>query len=204
MARNNRLIVLASSSPRRQQLLAEAGYEFVVRAPTLPEPDDAFHGLSPAQQAEALAYFKARTIAEQMPDALILGADTIVAVGDRVLGKPDDEADARRMLSQLSGSRHQVVTGMALLDASRRRLIASDVTFVTMRPLTPRDIDDYIATLEWQGKAGAYAIQETADRYVTGTEGSWSNIVGLPMELLERMLREIEQEPESCACGDRQ
>jgi len=187
-----RPIILASSSPRRRQLLAEGGYAFSVCSPTLDEPDAAFHGLSPSQQAEALAYFKARTIADARCDGLVLGADTIVAVGGTVLGKPDDESDARRMLGLLSGTRHQVVTGLALLDVGHgRRLIASDVTHVTMKPLTPHDIDVYIATLEWQGKAGAYAIQETADRYIETIEGSWSNIVGLPMELLANMLQEM-------------
>lgn len=201
---NHRPIILASSSPRRQQLLAEAGYDFVVLSPTIAEPDDAFHGLNPTQQAEALAYFKARTIADRQADALVLGADTIVAVHGKVLGKPDDEADARRMLGLLSGTRHQVVTGVALLDGGRRRLIASDVTHVSMKPLSQQNIDDYIASLEWQGKAGAYAIQETADRYIDRVEGSWSNVVGLPMELLKRMLHEIQQEPKECPCGDRQ
>ncbi|MCL2701073.1 MAG: Maf family protein [Phycisphaerae bacterium] len=193
MITNTRPIVLASSSPRRRQLLAESGVAFSVRAPTIAEPDEAFHGLSPSQQAEALAYFKARTIADDpRSEGLILGADTIVAVGEAVLGKPADEADARRMLGMLSGTRHQVVTGVALLDVGRGRLIASDVTHVRMKPLSPGDIDTYIATMEWQGKAGAYAIQETADRYIESIEGSWSNVVGLPMELLARMLQEIQ------------
>ena len=193
MASNARPIILASSSPRRRQLLADGGYVFSVHAPTIDEPDGAFHGLSPSQQAEALAYFKARTISTPRREGLVLGADTIVAVGGAVLGKPDDEPDARRMLGLLSGTRHQVVTGLALLDVARsRRLIASDVTHVRMKPLSPNDIDAYIATLEWQGKAGAYAIQETADRYIESIEGSWSNIVGLPMELLANMLQEIQ------------
>lgn len=202
MAKNNRKIILASSSPRRQQLLTDEGYEFTVRSPTIAEPDDAFHGLSPTQQAEALAYFKARTIADEQPGALVIGADTIVSVGRTVLGKPSNEADARRMLALLSGTRHQVVTGLALLDVDGRRIIASDTTHVRMKPLSPKDIDDYIATGEWVGKAGAYAIQETADTYIEGIEGSWSNVVGMPMELLGRMLREFDQEPQSCDCCD--
>ena len=172
-------------------MLAEGGYEFSVCEPTVAEPDEALRGLVPSQQAEALAYFKARTIADGLHDGLVLGADTIVAVGDIVLGKPTDEADARRMLERLSGTRHQVVTGVALLDVGRGRRIASDVTHVQMATLSPADIDAYIATGEWQGKAGAYALQETADRYIERIDGSWSNVVGLPMELLARMLAEI-------------
>jgi septum formation protein len=193
MTIRTRPIILASSSPRRRQLLADGGYAFSVHSPTIDEPDGAFHGLSPSQQAEALAYFKARTVSTTLDEGLVLGADTIVAVGEAVLGKPDDADDARRMLGLLSGTRHQVVTGLALLDVGPgRRLIASDITHVRMKTLSPGDIDAYIATLEWQGKAGAYAIQETADRYIESIEGSWSNIVGLPMELLARMLQEIQ------------
>jgi septum formation protein len=189
-------IVLASSSLRRRALLEEAGYDFQVIVPTIPEPDESFHGLSPAQQAESLAYFKARAVADSHPDLpLIVGADTIVALGDKVLGKPDDEAHAQRMLQSLSGTRHQVITGLAILAESGSRLIASDVTFVTMRILTPQEIDAYVASREWEGKAGAYAIQETADRFVQRLEGSFSNVVGLPMDLLERMLHEILRHP---------
>lgn len=181
-------IVLASSSPRRRELLQEAGYSFEVVAPTIPEPDEALNGLSPAQQAEALAYFKARAVADQRPDSYVLGADTIVALGDRILGKPDDADQARFMLQSLSGTRQMVITGMALLAPQSRRIIASEVTYVTMRHMTEQEIQQYIDSNEWMGKAGAYAIQETADRFVTNVEGSFSNVVGLPLELLEKML----------------
>ncbi len=183
--------VLASSSPRRQQLLREAGYRFVVIEPSMHEPDEAFTGLSPAQQAESLAYFKARAVADLYAGKCVLGADTIVAVGAMVLGKPADADDARTMLQNLSGTRHCVITGVALLTPDGRRIIASDATFVTMRAITPDEIEQYIASGEWMGKAGAYAIQETADRFVAKVEGSFSNIVGLPMELLARMLERI-------------
>jgi septum formation protein len=183
--------ILASSSPRRRQLLQDAGYRFQVVAPTIPEPDEAFSGLSPAQQAESLAYFKARVVSDLHPGRYVVGADTIVALGDKVLGKPDDADHARTMLQNLSGTRHRVITGVAVLAADGRRIIASDITYVTMRPLTPDEIERYIASGEWIGKAGAYAIQETADRFVQGVQGSFSNIVGLPMELLARMLERI-------------
>ena len=183
--------VLASSSPRRRQLLQEAGYRFQVIEPLIAEPDEAFSGLSPAQQAESLAYFKARAVWDLYPGKSVLGADTIVALGPKVLGKPDDADDARTMLQNLSGTRHCVITGVALLTPDCQRIIASDVTFVTMRAITPHEIEQYIASGEWMGKAGAYAIQETADRFVAKVEGSFSNIVGLPMELLARMLERI-------------
>jgi len=196
-ADDGRELVLASGSPRRSQLLAEAGIPFVAVTPSLSEPDDILTKLPPLQQAEALAYFKARAVAEQMPGRYVLGADTIVAKGSEVLGKPSDEAAARRMLRELSGARHRVITGVALLGPGGERLIASDVTFITMRPMSPREIDGYIASGEWRGKAGAYAIQETADRFVAAVEGSFSNVVGLPLELVRRMLRELREHPEA-------
>ncbi|HAU37254.1 MAG TPA: septum formation protein Maf [Phycisphaerales bacterium] len=190
-------LILASSSPRRRQLLAEAGLSFDVVAPTIAEPNDDLRGLSPQQQAEALAYFKARVVSDRRPDACVLGADTVVALGGEILGKPADEADARRMLNALSGSRHAVITGVAVLCPHNVRLIASETTYVTMRRMTPDEIDDYIRSDEWRGKAGAYAIQETADRYIVKVEGSFSNVVGLPMELVARMLAELRRRPEA-------
>lgn len=190
-------LVLASASPRRQSLMQEAGYRFGVVSPPIAEPDEVIGKLPPAQQAESLAYFKARSVADGRPQSLVVGADTIVAVGGQVLGKPSDAADAGRMLRKLSGSRHVVITGLALLGPGGERLIASDVTYVTMRKMTSRQIDDYIASGEWIDKAGAYAIQETAqDRFIEKVEGSFSNVVGLPMELLDKMLRELVSHPE--------
>lgn len=186
-------LILASSSPRRRQLLAEAGYQFQVVPPAIPEPAEGFEDLSPCQQAEALAYFKAREVGP-MPDALVLGADTIVAAGNRVLGKPADAADARAMLTSLSGTRHAVITGLALLTPDAHRLIASDTTWIVMRTITAAEIDAYLASGEWEGKAGAYAIQETADRFVQAVEGSFSNVVGLPLELLARMLEQLSRQ----------
>ena len=161
------------------------------------EPDELIHKLPPAQQAESLSYFKARSVADLHPDGLVLGADTVVAVGGQVLGKPTDADDARRMLRTLSSTRHCVITGVTLLGPQRQRLIASEVTYVTMRPMSEQDIEDYIASGEWEGKAGAYAIQETAqDRFVLKVEGSYSNVVGLPMELVTRMLDELATHPD--------
>jgi len=190
-------LILASSSPRRQQLLAEAGYDFEAIVPDIPEPDSSFGKLPPAQQAESLAYFKARVVADEHPGGLVLGADTIVAVANQVLGKPADRAEAERMLRALSGTRHQVITGMALLRPDGRRLIASDLTHVTMRAITNGEIQQYLDSGEWQGKAGAYAIQETADRFVQAVEGSFTNVVGLPMEMLAQMLRQVAKAPKA-------
>jgi len=185
-------LILASASERRRQLLADAGLAFEVVVPTIHEPDEVVGKLSPTQQAEALAYFKARMVWDLRPDAVVLGADTIVALGGRTLGKPADQDEARQMLSSLSGTRHAVITGVAIIAPGGDRLIASEVTYVTMRKLASGEIDAYLASGEWAGKAGAYAIQETADRFVQNLEGSFSNVIGLPMELVERMLREIQ------------
>jgi len=184
-------LILASSSPRRRRLLAEAGYEFDAIDPPIHEPAEEHSTLLPRQQAEALAYFKARAVAEADPEAMVLGADTLVARGDEVLGKPAEAAEARRMLETLSATRHAVITGVALLGADSMRLIASDTTYVTMRAMQAEELDAYIDSGEWEGKAGAYAIQETADRFVERVDGSFTNVVGLPMELLERMVREL-------------
>lgn len=196
MAKQNPAIelILASSSPRRRELLAEAGAKFRVVEPPGEEPTDLGEE-SPQRHAEAVAFFKARSVAVMHPSAVVLGADTVVAVNGRILGKPIDAADARGMLETLSGTRHQVITGVALLGPLERRVIRSDTTYVTMKPMSEQDIQGYIDSLEWQGKAGAYAIQETADRYIEKVEGSFSNVVGLPMELTLAMLEEAAGTP---------
>jgi septum formation protein len=182
--------ILASSSPRRRQLLREGGIDFRAVSPSIHEPTGGQIGhLRPSQQAEALAYFKARAVADQFPEATVLGADTVVAAADgQVLGKPSDEQQAREMIERLSGTRHAVITGVALLGPGGRRLIASSTSYVTMRQMTADEIQRHIDSGTWQGKAGAYAIQETGDRFIDTVEGSLTNVMGLPMELVERML----------------
>jgi len=188
--------ILASRSPRRRELLERAGYRFRVVPPPLAEPPGLAPDAAPAQLAEALAYFKARSVHDGHPDRVVLGADTVVARGRRIFGKPADAADARRILSTLSDSRHSVTTGLAVLipvaePDSRDRLLASETTYVTMRRLGDEEIDAYVRSGEWREKAGAYAIQESADAFVDRLEGSFSNVVGLPMELLERLLNQV-------------
>jgi septum formation protein len=122
-----------------------------------------------------------------------------VAIGQEVFGKADDESQARAILSRLSGSRHEVITGVAilmpeslgLLECQRQRLLVSETTYVTMRRLTQGEIDGYIASGEWRDKAGAYAIQETGDAFIQNVQGSFSNVVGLPMELVEHMFTRV-------------
>jgi len=172
-------------------LLAEAGYDFEVVDPPIEEPTGLGPALSPVERAEALAYFKARSVADGKPRAYVIGADTVVATAGKsakVLGKPADRVEAERMLRDLSGTLHQVITGVALLGPGGHRQIASAVTHVTMRPMTDAEIEAYVESGEWIGKAGAYAIQETADRFIERIEGSLTNVVGLPIEMVTRMI----------------
>jgi septum formation protein len=189
---NTKKVILASQSPRRSVLLREAGIAFDAASPRFDEPDIDEEHAYPIQFAESNAYYKASSLADDYPERFILGADTVVALDNRMYGKPVDTDDARRILSTLTGTTHQVITGVALIHAATgRRMIRHDVTHVTMRKMTDREMNDYLATREWEGKAGAYGIQDEADKFVTNTEGSFSNVVGLPIELVLQMLEEM-------------
>ncbi|MDP6545340.1 MAG: Maf family protein [Phycisphaerae bacterium] len=185
-------LILASSSPRRETLMRQAGLHCRVVHPPIHEPDDIDEGLTPAGHAEALAYFKASSVRRIHAEAVVLGADTVVSIGEEILGKASGPEHAAAMLARLSGTQHEVITGVALLGAGHWRTIASETTRITMRTMTPDEIDRYVESGEWRGKAGAYAIQETADRFVVKVDGSFSNVVGLPMELVTRMLAAID------------
>ena len=186
-------LILASSSPRRRMLMRQAEMPCRVVHPPIHEPEDIDEGLTPAGQAEALAYFKASSVERLQVGALVLGADTVVSIGPEVLGKADTPEQAAAMLARLSGTRHEVITGVALLGPGHWRMIASETTRITMRTITPAEIDGYVESGEWRGKAGAYAIQETGDKFVVNVDGSFSNVVGLPMELLARMLEAFDR-----------
>jgi len=180
-------LILASASPRRRQLLAQLGYTFQVVPPEVDESLDP--ALAPAQQAEALAVRKAEAAAAKVGDAVILAADTLVACEGRVIGKPADEAQAREFLRLLTAHRHAVITGVCVLDTARgTRQVAHEVTWVRMAPMSEAELDGYIATCGWRDKAGAYAIQEGGDRFIQSIEGSESNVIGLPTELVERLV----------------
>jgi septum formation protein len=190
-------IVLASASPRRRELLSAAGVEFEVVPADVDEslPD----GIEPEEGAVLLAMAKARAVGERLRprDALVLAADTIVALGSRSLGKPADAAEARAMLRALSRSRHAVVTGVAVLRTRDGKLaIGFERTWVTMREISGDEIEAYVRSGEWTGKAGGYAIQETADRFVTRLEeGGFDNVVGLPVALALRLLEASGADP---------
>ncbi|MCE9634129.1 MAG: Maf family protein [Planctomycetes bacterium] len=182
-------IVLASASPRRRELLAQAGVDFRVDPAHVDETIP--QGTAAEAAAVGLAERKALAVARRSAGP-VLAADTIVAAADGgILGKPASTTEAREMLSRLAGTTHRVVTGVCLaLDGGRRCRTACDTTFVTMRQLTNAEIDAYASSGEPFGKAGGYAIQESGDRFVTHVGGSWTNVVGLPMELVLSLLRE--------------
>ena len=187
-------LILASSSPRRQQLLRDAGYLFVTEPANVDE-DDHPRGLRPGDLAEYLARRKAEVVAARFPDDVVLAADTVVAYADVVLSKPADANDARRMLRLLGGTTHSVITGVAVLHASARLSRHTRVlSAVQMRPLTEDEIERYIASNEWQGKAGGYGIQDP-DPFVTRTSGCLTNIVGLPMTTTRDLLRDAGIQP---------
>jgi septum formation protein len=196
------VIVLASASPRRRELLSAAGLEFVVEPAGVDE--ELTQGSDPRAAARALALHKARAVAgrhvERRIVTWVIGADTIVALrrraGWRLLGKPSDEDDAREMLRELSGVRHLVTTGVAVVRTGDRaggswERDRAGATWVTLRPLGAAEIEAYVATGEWRDKAGGYAIQESAERFVTHLEGDGlDNVVGLPVALTLELLRE--------------
>jgi septum formation protein len=180
-------IVLASASPRRQELLKNAGIEFVVKPANIPEVRH--RGEAPKAFAERMAKEKARAVWAMNQNAYVLGADTIVVVDDVVLGKPEDEHDAARMLRLLSGRKHQVITGVCLIGTDFEDA-RSETTVVHVSALADTDIRGYVATGEPMDKAGAYAIQGAASRWISKIEGDYSNVVGLPVALVLQLLRE--------------
>lgn len=190
------MLVLASSSPRRRELLARAGYEFRILPADICE--DLHPGEQPIPYVTRLARAKAEAVAASdefrllssaaAVEPLVLGADTtVVAPNGEILLKPEDDADAARMLRLLSGATHQVITGVALISAERAD-VAAEVTRVTVRKLSEEDIAAYVATGEPHGKAGAYGIQGRFGRYVPCVEGCYFNVVGLPLSRVAGMI----------------
>lgn len=173
-------LILASASPRRRELLALTGvpFDIVVSPAQEPDPDVNEH---PAAYAARMARLKAAAVAQMHPTAVVLGADSVVAVGETILGKPADAADALRMLRLLSGRGHQVVTGCALFAPGREPEIFTVATNVTMGVISEERLTAYVATGEPMDKAGAYAIQGGAAAFVTTICGSYTNVVGLPL-----------------------
>ena len=184
------MIVLASASPRRKELLAQAGFTFEVAVSGIPEI---------RKQAESPIAFVARLAREKAEDvagrfknesAIVIGADTVVVCDELVLGKPSDPDDAKRMLKLLAGRTHQVITGVCILSNSVVET-AAEVTFVTMNTIAEAEIESYVATGEPMDKAGAYAIQGYAARWIPRVHGCYFNVVGLPLALVSAMIEGV-------------
>jgi septum formation protein len=187
----SRPLVLASGSPRRRELLAQAGYRFEVEVSSVSESRQP--GEDAIRFATRLAREKAEDVfAHRSAGSIVLGADTVVVCDGEVMGKPSDAADAERMLLRLSGRTHQVVTGVAVAWSEGRTEVAAELTQVTMRTLSPEEILAYVSTGEPMDKAGAYAIQGYAGRWIPRINGCYFNVVGLPLALITSLLEGVE------------
>ena len=183
-------IILASGSPRRRELLASIGCRFRIVLPTVDEKEIDATGLSPREKVLKLAEYKGASVAAIYPDALVIAADTLVAIDQQILEKPEDEADAFRMLSALQGRRHKVYSAIAVFHQRQSRVEALETT-VEMRALTPPEIWDYIHTGEPMDKAGSYAIQGHGSVLIRQIEGCYFNVVGMSLFLLAEMCRTL-------------
>ena len=194
------MLVLASASPRRRELLTQAGFTFQVHPANIPE--DPYPNEDPIAYVTRLAREKAEAVYNEItnapaseqrasaPPQVVLGADTTVTLDNHILGKPENPADAARMLRLLSGRTHRVITGVALVSAASTE-VAAEVTAVRFLALSDQEIDDYIVTGEPMDKAGAYAIQGRAARWIPRITGDYSNVVGLPIALVTTLLEGI-------------
>lgn len=188
MNNENKKIILASASPRRHELLKDMGVPYEV---LVTDTDETAIG-KPVERVRILAERKARAAAAMLTEGIVIGADTLVALDDRALGKPEDEEDAKFMIMSLSGRTHQVFTGVCLYDVAERKvLVGADCSDVTFKRLTREMVNNYMASGEWEGKAGSYAIQGLGSELVEKYEGSLSNIIGLPVEMLGEMLEKM-------------
>ncbi|MFY0543454.1 Maf family protein [Brevibacillus sp. H7] len=185
--REGTTLILASSSPRRRELLQGLGLAFTVMTSDVDETTSP--ELTPAEVVEQLALRKAGAVAKKVSDGIVLGSDTIVVLDGQILGKPADEADAFRMLASLQGREHTVFSGVALVDAATGRTeVAHNATKVQVRSMTEQEIKAYIATGEPMDKAGSYAIQGIGATIVEGIVGDYFTVVGLPLHLTAQLL----------------
>jgi septum formation protein len=182
--------VLASASPRRRELLARAGYRFEVDPSAVDESQFPTDGIDSERYCMELALAKAAEVAARRPDRLVMGADTVVDFDGHIIGKPADADDARRIVRMLFSAPHKVITGLALVWRDRGiERVRGAVTVVIPRALTDAQVEAHIRSGDWEGKAGAYGIQECGDAFVERIEGSFTNVMGLPMEMVEEMLQ---------------
>jgi len=185
-------IILASASPRRKQLLTEAGYKFTVVSPEIDESAFLSEHISPCEYAKRLALAKAKNVAAGFPDCLVIGADTVVDFNGQTIGKPADAKEAEQITRKLFSAPHKVITAVAIVRiADGTEIVKSETTAVYPKQMSAEQIARHIKSGSWQDKAGAYAIQEDGEEFIEKIEGSLTNVMGLPMELLQQMLGRI-------------
>jgi len=186
--------ILVSASPRRKELLEKAGYKFDIFVSDVDESKISAAGISSAEFTRKAALAKAKDVAEKFPDRLVVAADTVVDYEGQIIGKPDSAKHAEEIIRKLFSKPHKVITGIAIIKKTAGlEIVDSDTTTVYPKKLTEKQIAQHIASETWQGKAGAYGIQDGADEFVEKIDGSETNVMGLSMELLERMLGKISQ-----------
>ncbi|MGD0596419.1 MAG: nucleoside triphosphate pyrophosphatase [Sedimentisphaerales bacterium] len=179
-------LILASASPRRKQLLTDAGYKFTVVVSQIDESVFLTENIAPAEYAKQLALAKANDVAEKCPDSIIIGADTVVDFEGQIIGKPRDARHAEEITRMLFSKPHKVITGLALICKSRNlQIVEAETTVVYPKKLTDAQIAGHIKSGIWCDKAGAYAIKENDDPFVDHIEGSMTNVMGMPMELFK-------------------
>lgn len=186
----NKRLVLASNSPRRIALLKLLGYYFEV----IPHEIDEciYSDVSPTELVQNLAFLKANDVARKVENAIVIGADTIVLHDMCVLGKPKDTIDARRILSKLCNSEHDIISGVCIIDVpSKKKLLRIERTHIKMKNISEKEIEKYVSTGEPIDKAGAYAIQGEGGKFIEKIDGSYSNVVGLPLEAVQEMLNKL-------------
>jgi septum formation protein len=182
-------LILASASIGRRELLARAGWDFEIRPSHIDEPTEPIGG-SIRALVQHVSWLKAAAIAPRVDRGIVIAADSLAWLDGQPIAKPADEADARRILRSLSGTIHELWTGVTLWRRpDNLQLVWQECSRVSFRALTDRELDDYLATRQWEGCSGGYAIQEKDDPYVRVVDGSMSNVIGLPMESLERGLQ---------------
>jgi septum formation protein len=185
-----RKIILASASPRRKELLEKIGLKFEVEPSNYAE--DMHSRLSPDELARAISLGKARAVARKHKNAIVIAADTFIVFGGKIMGKPNTEAEARKMLMALRGKSHSVITGFTILDTEENKVLTKSVeTVIHIKKLTPEEIDGYVKSKEPLDKAGAYAIQGLGSVIVERIEGDYFNVMGLPLSALAESLTEF-------------
>ncbi|CCU78496.1 Septum formation protein Maf [Halanaerobium saccharolyticum subsp. saccharolyticum DSM 6643] len=184
---SNLKLVLASASPRREEILKKLNLKFTIVPAKINEEN--FSNSDPIELVKTLALEKAKSVSELVEEAIVIAADTVVVFKGQILGKPADEADAKNMLKSLNSNQHQVITGLAVLNSSKEKIfVEHNITDVKMTNMTEKEIDNYIETGEPMGKAGSYAIQGYGGLFVEEIKGSYHSVMGLPIHQLAKLL----------------